>query len=154
MNSFWIYNVSFYSISLEDLQDIVRIDNQEFDCNNFAFLWTMDDYIFYLTSKNHVITVSKTKKIIGFCISFISQNESELYKIVVEKDYRDRKIGKIMLIYHLGFLKFKGVKTSFLEVASDNYKAIGLYKKIGYREIGLRKEYYGKIDAILMKKDL
>lgn len=154
MKGFWIYNVSFYSLSLEDLEDIVRIDNDEFGVKNLAFSWTRDDYIFYLVSKDHMTTVSKGSKVIGFCLSFISGDESELYKIIVENSYRGRKIGKIMLICHLGFLKLRGVKMSFLEVAANNHKAIGLYKKIGYREVGIRKEYYGKFDAILMRKDL
>ena len=48
-------------------------------------------------------------------------------------------------------------KKVFLEVASNNLIALHLYKKVGFRNFGIRKNYYKilkdkKVDAILMKK--
>jgi len=33
-------------------------------------------------------------------------------------------------------------KTVFLEVRENNFSAISLYKKIGFKEINIRKNYY------------
>jgi ribosomal-protein-alanine N-acetyltransferase len=41
-----------------------------------------------------------------------------------------------------------------LEVKKDNTKAINLYKKYGFVEVGVRRGYYQGIDGILMKKEL
>ena len=48
-------------------------------------------------------------------------------------------------------------KKVFLEVASNNLIALHLYKKVGFKNFGIRKNYYKilkdkKVDAILMKK--
>ena len=51
-----------------------------------------------------------------------------------------------------------GSKKIFLEVRVSNIIAIDLYKASGFKEIGLRKNYYrtkdGREDAILMSKSL
>ena len=51
-----------------------------------------------------------------------------------------------------------GSKKIFLEVRISNEVAIDLYKKMGFKEIGLRRNYYrlreGREDAILMSKTL
>ena len=41
-----------------------------------------------------------------------------------------------------------------LEVAVNNEPAISLYKKFGFREVALRKFYYGDEDGILMEKQV
>ena len=41
-----------------------------------------------------------------------------------------------------------------LEVRVSNIRAINLYKKFGFREVALRKYYYGDEDAILMEKQV
>ena len=41
-----------------------------------------------------------------------------------------------------------------LEVRISNIIAINLYKKFGFKEVALRKYYYGDEDAILMEKQV
>ena len=56
--------------------------------------------------------------------------------------------------YMLNDLKNNNVKEITLEVKMTNIKAIHLYKKYNFKEIGIRKGYYQGIDGILMKKEL
>lgn len=48
--------------------------------------------------------------------------------------------------------KQDGIELFTLEVRSDNISAIALYKSLGFKEVGLRKNYYQNpvCDAILM----
>ena len=39
-----------------------------------------------------------------------------------------------------------------LEVKKDNYQAIQLYEKNGFRKIAIRKSYYKDTDGILMER--
>jgi len=41
-----------------------------------------------------------------------------------------------------------------LEVRQDNAAAIGLYKRLGYEEIGLLEGYYGRKHGLYLKKNL
>ncbi len=52
-------------------------------------------------------------------------------------------------------LKNEGCETIFLETAVDNTAAIAFYKRLGYYVVKTIPRYYlGKIDALLMAKDL
>jgi ribosomal-protein-alanine N-acetyltransferase len=54
--------------------------------------------------------------------------------------------------------KQKKVKTLFLEVRPSNKKAMALYGKFGFNEIGTRKDYYpahrGREDAVVLALQL
>ncbi len=152
----WVYNLSFFSFCKQDLEDICKVDfefSYLVDIN--LLVWDKEDFIFYLSKKDYILSVVKSNGgIIGFCLSFISGKESELYKIIVLSDYRGRGIGKVLLAYHLNYLNFIQVNVSFLEVAENNHQAIKFYERFGYKRIGLRKGYYGSKDAFVMRKFL
>ncbi|MCS6955930.1 MAG: GNAT family N-acetyltransferase [Candidatus Calescibacterium sp.] len=151
---FFIYNTNFYSVCENDMQDIIVLDRlfveMGYDIN--YTLWIAEDYIFYLTKRSSVLTVVRYQKIIAFCLSVINNDDSELYKIIVDKYFRGKGIGKFLILYHIGFLKLNGVKASFLEVSCENSHAINLYQKVGYEIINIRKKYYGSVDAFVMRK--
>ena len=43
-------------------------------------------------------------------------------------------------------------KPSTLEVKINNYIAINLYQKYGYKKVAIRKGYYNGVDGILMER--
>jgi ribosomal-protein-alanine N-acetyltransferase len=146
-------NLSAFNLTKKDLEEICLIDNQNFD---FFYRWDKQDFLFYILSKNYIFSVLKyNNSVIGFCLSFISNVESELYKIAISKDYQNLGFGKLLLGLHLTYLTLFEVKQNYLEVNINNHKAINLYKKIGYKEINIRKNYYfNKEDALIMKIQL
>lgn len=52
----------------------------------------------------------------------------------------------------INFCIEKKIKQINLEVSSNNTTAISLYQNYGFKEVGLRKKYYGKYDGILFTK--
>jgi ribosomal-protein-alanine N-acetyltransferase len=146
-------NLSAFNLTKKDLEEICLIDNQNFD---FFNRWDKQDFLFYISSSNYIFSVLKyNNSVIGFCLSFISNIESELYKIAISKDYQNLGFGKLLLRLHLAYLTLFEVKQNYLEVNINNHKAINLYKKMGYKEINIRKNYYfNKEDALIMKIQL
>ena len=57
---------------------------------------------------------------------------------------KKRKLGYAskLLTNIPNFLQNKTMKKIYLEVASNNYQAINLYKKNNFRQNGYRKNYY------------
>lgn len=96
----------------------------------------------------------KENDVIGFFECSIISPEAELYDIVIDEQYRGLGYSKILMDYFFKLAKDCKVETIFLEVNSINSKAISLYKKYGFVEYSVRKNYYGENDAILMKVDL
>ena len=73
--------------------------------------------------------------------------------------YQNHGIGFLILNELEEVLLKSNCKKIFLEVASNNLIALHLYKKVGFKNFGIRKNYYTilkdkKVDAILMEKFL
>lgn len=104
----------------------------------------------YLNNNLYVMDCFEEDNIIkGFVIGTNIDKTVEIYLIFVEEKYRHKQIATKLLTN----LEVNN-KEIILEVSTDNEGAYNLYKKLGYKEISIRKGYYKGIDAIIMKKVL
>ncbi|WP_034447654.1 GNAT family N-acetyltransferase [Butyrivibrio sp. AE2032] len=80
------------------------------------------------------------------------------FSISVRKDYWNQGIGTEMLKRIIEQAKDMKIAVIELEVISDNVRAIHLYRKMGFADIGIYKEYFyvdGMFkDAVVMQKIL
>ena len=96
----------------------------------------------------HVIAYKKDDKIIGYLNYSVMYDKAELNYIYVVSDYRNSGVGKELIKYLID--RCKDCQNITLEVRKDNIPAINLYKKYGFKECVVRKNYYQGIDGILM----
>ena len=95
------------------------------------------------------IILLKDNEIIGFINFDIMYDRIELTNInVLDKD-QGNGYSNILMDKMISY----DYTNITLEVSSKNIKAINLYKKYGFVEEAIRKNYYIDSDAILMKKD-
>ena len=73
-----------------------------------------------------------------------------MYKIAVSKENQKNKVGSELLRFLLQECKKLNKIRVCLEVDSENRKAINLYEKFSFVNVGNRKKYYGNKDAFLM----
>ena len=67
--------------------------------------------------------------------------------------YRRKGVATKLLSEAIGMLKNLGVNRLLLEVNETNIGAIELYKKLGFKQISIRKKYYkGQFDALIMER--
>jgi [ribosomal protein S18]-alanine N-acetyltransferase len=78
--------------------------------------------------------------------------EYEVHTIGVDPAYQGRGIGRRLLDEMLNFAADAVVH---LEVRTDNEAAIGLYRSVGFAQVGLRKRYYriSGADAYTMRRE-
>lgn len=105
------------------------------------------------TFTNHYI-YKENNEIIGYINYDIMYERSELIQINVKSDRQNNHIGSKLMEFMFNDLTSHEVKEITLEVRIDNIKAINLYKKYNFIEVGKREKYYQGIDGILMKKEL
>ena len=76
---------------------------------------------------------------------------SEPVTIGVDPAYQGRGIGRRLLDE---LLNFAGDAVVHLEVRTDNAAALGLYRSVGFTEVGLRRRYYrvSGADAYTMRR--
>lgn len=81
----------------------------------------------------------------GYCLFSFFENEAEIYKIGVSKDFQKKRIGSLLLNE---IKKFYSIIN--LEV-SNRDKTLDFYLKNDFRIIGKRKKYYAdNSDAIVL----
>lgn len=90
----------------------------------------------------------------GYVGSQTVLDETDMMNIAVHPDYRRRGMGESLVNALVEELKDRGSRCLTLEVRSSNAPARSLYEKMGFVQIGLRKNYYRnpKEDACILRK--
>ena len=78
----------------------------------------------------------------------------EIDYLFVDEEVRKRGIANKLMAYLISIAINNHVINITLEVRISNEIARYLYKKYGFREVALRKFYYGDEDGILMEKQV
>ena len=84
--------------------------------------------------------------LVGFIIFKTLYDVTDLLYIVVDEEYRNKKIGSRLMDYLIN-----NSKKIMLEVRCDNKSAINLYKKYNFMIINIRKKYYNDMDGYVME---
>lgn len=96
----------------------------------------------------------KDNKSIGYLEYSLIYDRIEIDNFHVLDEYRNQGIGTKLLAQLISLAINYHVVNITLEVRMSNNIAINLYKKFGFREVALRKYYYGDEDGILMEKQV
>lgn len=131
---------TYFDILEKNFTDVFTTNRVKYDLENNVFT----RYYIYIKDEN----------IVAFINYQIMYEKAELIQISVLDSYQNQKIASKLLEYMFDDLKDNNVESITLEVKVTNDKAVHLYKKYGFKEIGIRKGYYKGIDAILMEKNL
>lgn len=95
---------------------------------------------------NYIAYIDDT--LIGYIYYSKIYDRLEINNILVAESRRREGIASKLFNY---LLEKENLPIT-LEVDETNNKAINLYKKIGFKEVSIRKNYYGNHDGILMEK--
>ncbi|MGM9552095.1 MAG: ribosomal protein S18-alanine N-acetyltransferase [Clostridia bacterium] len=79
-------------------------------------------------------------------------DEGQIISVAVHPDYRRKGYGKELFERVIEIAKNDSVKFFTLEVRANNYPAIALYESLGFKKVGIRKNYYSNpvCDGVLM----
>ena len=90
----------------------------------------------------------------GYVGSQTVLGETDMMNVAVTPSYRRRGIAEQLILALVEELKAAGSHCLTLEVRASNAPAIGLYEKLGFSQIGLRRNYYRnpKEDALILRK--
>lgn len=91
----------------------------------------------------------------GYVGSQTVMDESDMMNVAVHPDYRRKGISEALVAELVEALKKQESHCLTLEVRVSNEPAKALYEKLGFTQVGLRKNYYRnpKEDALILRKE-
>lgn len=133
---------------IRDLMDLEKL------C--FEYHWTREQFLLGLEGGAYkVIGVRRDGGLVGYMAFSLIADEMEILNLAVHPGYRRQGIGEALLGRSFEMCAARGVTKSFLDVKVSNDPALALYRKFGYKKIGVRKKYYPdtREDALLFRYD-
>mgnify|MGYP001953974939 CR=1 FL=1 len=144
-------SLTFRLLNVNDIDGILNIEHQ-----SFTLPWSKEAFYNELTKNQYALYVGLEDevegKIIGYCGVWIIVDEAHITNVAVLPEYRGRKLGEAIMRKVMDVAREKGAKTMTLEVRLSNYVAQSLYRKLGFQNGAIRKNYYtdNQEDAIVM----
>ena len=100
------------------------------------------------------LTAVEGERVTGYIGSQTVMDETDMMNVAVHPDFRRRGIAEALVNELVARLKSRESRSLTLEVRASNLSAITLYEKLGFSQIGRRKNYYRNPteDALLLSK--
>ena len=111
-------------------------------------------FTYFLRDDTILLTAEEDGTLVGFAALLMAPPESDILDLAVDRGRRTAGIGTKLLTELLGEGLKHGVHTAYLEVRTGNAPARHLYEKLGFHEIGYRRNYYTDPteDAVVMMR--
>ncbi len=136
-----------------DLDGVLRIEREV-----HAHPWTVGNFSDALRSNYQCKVYEKDGIMLGYAVLMLAVDEAELLDIAIAAQHQRQGWGRNLLEEMMALARRHDMRRMVLEVRASNVAAIGLYRRAGFTDIGLRRDYYpaerGREDAILMGREL
>ena len=101
------------------------------------------------------LVAAEDDRVIGYVGSQSSIDEADIMNVAVHPDFRRQGIAEALINRLVADLKERDIHALLLEVRVSNTPAITLYEKLGFSQVGRRKNYYHnpKEDALILRKE-
>lgn len=107
-------------------------------------------------SRHFLVATNESDQIVGYAAVLVVAPgvEADVLTVAVQPDYARKGIASHFMKELEKWSKEKQALAMMLEVGVENFGAINLYEKLGYKTIATRKGYYGPgLDAFVMRKE-
>lgn len=113
------------------------------------------DEITNLENRRYTVAV-ESKEIIGYLGVMFVMDELHINTIVTLPGHEGRGVATSLMDEAWENAKARDIARATLEVAVSNERAQALYARYGFRPVGIRKNYYERIqeDALILWADL
>ena len=121
----------------------------------FSDAWSERDVCDTISTEGAMCYIAERNGVLAaYIIGRVIAPEGEIYRIATLPEHRKRGIAYRLLDYAYKTERGRGLETLFLEVRKENTPARALYLAYGFKEVGLRKNYYKNPDddAVIMLK--
>jgi ribosomal-protein-alanine N-acetyltransferase len=120
----------------------------------YAHPWSRGNFADSLRARYQCYTLRRGADLIGYFVLMVAAGEAHLLNLSVAAAHQRQGHGSALLADLMRLARELGARTLFLEVRPSNLGAQALYRRFGFRRIGLRRGYYpvqgGREDALVL----
>jgi ribosomal-protein-alanine N-acetyltransferase len=148
-------SLHFMPMQANDLADVVAIENDV-----YPFPWSRGNFLDALYSGYETWTLRDASgSMVGYFLMMFAVDEAHLLNITVRRGLHGKGLGRMQLDKVTALARERGMTSMLLEVRPSNQRALAVYKRYGFVQIGIRKAYYPaadntREDAIVMRIEL
>ncbi|WP_102260890.1 ribosomal protein S18-alanine N-acetyltransferase [Mesobacillus jeotgali] len=141
--------ITFRNMTVDDLDQVMEVE-----VNSFTIPWSREAFFDELTKNQFAryLIVEVDQKVVGYCGVWIIIDEAHITNIALLPEYRGLKLGEALMAKVMELAREMGALRVTLEVRVSNERAQNLYRKFGFEEGAIRKQYYtdNMEDALVM----
>jgi len=128
-------------MEVADLTSVLEIERASFP--NPWHESTFRGEIYHRSISFPLVVVHATlNKVIGYVIFWQVGEDAQINNIAVHPDFRRLGIGETVLRQVIEMVRLRGGRLISLEVRPSNTAALNLYRKLGFKMMGVRQGYY------------
>ncbi|MCU6501412.1 ribosomal protein S18-alanine N-acetyltransferase [Duganella vulcania] len=156
MKQVWdLARLNYEPMQQADLPDVVALEESV-----YPHPWSMANFIDSLNS-NYEAWVLRDQQgdLLGYFLLMAIVDEAHLLNVAVSAEKQGQGLGRFLLNQAVACARGLGMESVLLEVRPSNTRALEIYERYGFKQIGRRKGYYPaanqqREDAIVMRFSL
>ncbi len=141
----------FSKMEVDDVAQVVAIETSV-----FPYPWSRGNFLDSLASGYEGWVMRDAKQhLLAYFVVMVALEEAHLLTIAVRQDAQGTGVGRLLMDKAVSIARGAAAEKILLEVRPSNSRALGVYQRYGFKQIGLRKAYYpapdnGREDALVM----
>ena len=133
-----------------ELDEVVAIERAV-----HAHPWTRGNFADSISAGYHCWIATRDSALVGYGVVMIAAGEAHLLNLSVAPHWQRQGVGADITRFLVKLARDHAAERIYLEVRPSNAAARALYAGHGFREIGIRRDYYpapdGREDAVIME---
>lgn len=122
----------------KDIPNIMKIERV-----SFSTPWSENAFLNEIYKPHALTKVALLKdNLVGYICANLIVNEGHILNLATHPEFRRQGIGTRLMKEVLKELKDKGCKFVYLEVRLSSFGARKFYEKLGFKVVGIRRDYY------------
>jgi len=135
-----------------DIDDVLAVEQDV-----YPHPWSHQNFADSLKSEYQAwVLRDQSRELLGYFLIMAIVDEAHLLNVAVARKRHGKGLGRFLLNQSVACARGLGMESMLLEVRPSNTRALEIYRRYGFNEIGRRKGYYPaanqqREDAIVMR---
>jgi len=153
MKQAWdLARLNYEPMQQSDLGDVLALEESV-----YPHPWSMGNFVDSLSSNYEAwVLRDQNGDLLGYFLLMAIVDEAHLLNVAVSAERQGQGLGRVLLNQAVACARGLGMGSVLLEVRPSNTRALEIYERYGFKQIGRRKGYYPaanqqREDAIVMR---